>query len=256
MRRLALAALVACVFVTLMSEVLAERVCYFSQEPDARQPGRLRWFMPGSKEDRCACTSTRPGSVYMQPLHWSHPPFYTDTPIFTNDPEDIHDYFNCHGDSSCSVEGPLGMEDGRIPDERITASSFWQNRADHAPPRARLNIQGYAAAWCNEETTDNISPWIQVDFVDTVTITGLITQGRGDNDQRVTEYQVTYSDDGQSWHHVTDADGTTMKFPGNKDRNTLVTTRLPFALRTRILRIHPTAWNLYCSMRFEVIGCY
>ncbi|XP_038060467.1 lactadherin-like [Patiria miniata] len=162
-------------------------------------------------------------------------------------------------DVSCSVGGPLGMEDGRIPDERITASSFWENRAVCGPVRARLNTQGYAAAWCNDEITDNISPWIQVDFDGTVTITGLITQGLGDShpyDQWVTEYQVTYSKDGQSWNNVNDADGTPKKFPGNKDKNTLVTTRLPFALRTRILRIHHTAWSVHCCMRFEVIGCY
>ncbi|XP_038060475.1 lactadherin-like [Patiria miniata] len=157
----------------------------------------------------------------------------------------------------CSVEEPLGMEDGRIKDERITASSFWQNDADYAPPKARLNTQRRPAAWCNDKTTDDISPWIQVDFNGIVTITGLITQGRGDSPrQRVEEYQVTYSEDGQSWNNVTDADGTPIKFPGNKDRNTPVTTHLPFALRTRILRIHPTAWNHHCSMRFEVIGCY
>ncbi|XP_038060061.1 lactadherin-like [Patiria miniata] len=181
---------------------------------------------------------------------------YYDTFLISSDPEEIQQWLNCTGKLSCSLEGPLGMEDGRTPDERITASSFWQNRADHAPPRARLNTQGYAAAWCNAGITDNISPWIQVDFNDTVTITGLITQGRGDHDQRVTEYQVTYSDDGQSWNYVTDADGTPMKFPGNTDRTTLVTTRLPFALRTRILRIHPTEWHDHCSMRFELIGCY
>ncbi|XP_038061078.1 uncharacterized protein LOC119731866 [Patiria miniata] len=96
MRRLALASLVTCVFVTLWGVVSAEKVCYFSQEPDARQPGRLRWVMPGSKEDRCACTKTRPGPVNVQPVRWSHPPFYTDTPIFTDDQEDIHDYFDCH----------------------------------------------------------------------------------------------------------------------------------------------------------------
>ncbi|XP_038060458.1 lactadherin-like [Patiria miniata] len=116
--------------------------------------------------------------------------------------------------------------------------------------------QGFAAAWCYDKITDNTSPWIQVDFVGTVTITGLITQASGDYTYWVTEYQVTYSEDGQSWNNVTDADGTPIKFPGNKDMNTLVTTRLPFALRTRILRIHPTEWNNYCCMRFEVIGCY
>ncbi|XP_038060466.1 uncharacterized protein LOC119731359 [Patiria miniata] len=114
---------------------------------------------------------------------------------------------------------------------------------------------GNGAGWCYHARTDN-SPWIQVDFVGTVTIYGLITQGHGDYDVWVTEYQVTYSNDGQSWNKVTVADGTPAKFPGNKDRNTLVTTRLPFALRTRILRIYPTKSYQVCCMRFEVIGCY
>ncbi|XP_038047500.1 lactadherin-like [Patiria miniata] len=165
-------------------------------------------------------------------------------------------YFKRNGDCPCSVEGPLGMEDGRIPDESITASSVWKNQADHGPLKARLYTQEYAAAWCYGGYED--SPWIQVDFNGTATITGLITQGRGDSeyDQRVTEYQVSYSDDAQSWDHVTDAFGRQIKFAGNSDRSTLVTARFPLALRTRILRIHPSAWHNYCSMRFEVIGCY
>ncbi|XP_038060464.1 lactadherin-like [Patiria miniata] len=228
--------------------------CTISQEPDA-QTGRYRWLMQAV--DPCECTQIGMGGfstfVPYRPYELTH----YDTFLISSDLEKIQQWLNCPGKLSCSVEGPLGMEDGRIPDERITASSFWQNRADHAPPRARLNTQGYAAAWCNAGSTDNISPWIQVDFVGTVTITGLITQGRGDNDrQRVEEYQVTYSEDGQAWNYVIDADDTTMKFPGNKDSNTLVTTRLPFTLRTRILRIHPTDWNEHCSMRFELIGCY
>ncbi|XP_038077282.1 lactadherin-like [Patiria miniata] len=167
-------------------------------------------------------------------------------------------YHRRSGDSFCSLEGPLGMEDGCIPDESITASSFYGNLGSHAPVRARLNTEGYAAAWCNDATSDNISPWIQVDFNRKVTVTSLISQGRGEYYyyQRVTKYQVTYSNDGQSWDHVTDALGTPMKFPGNKDANTPVASTLPFALRTRILRINPTEWNNHCCMRFEVIGCF
>ncbi|XP_038066585.1 retinoschisin-like [Patiria miniata] len=175
-----------------------------------------------------------------------------DSIVATN--EEMLKYYKKSSSPSCSVEGPLGMEDGRIPDESISASSVWSNRADHAPVRARLNTQGYAGAWVHD--FGDVSTWIQVDFNGTVTITGLITQGREDDDQWVTEYRVTYSDDAQSWHNVTDAFGTPIKFPGNMDRNTLVTARFPFALRTRILRINPAAWHLFSSIRFELIGCY
>ncbi|XP_038052366.1 lactadherin-like [Patiria miniata] len=240
-----------------MGVVWAERVCYFGQEPDANQSGRLRWFMPGSKADRCACTSTRPGPVYMQPVHWSHPPFYTDTPMFTNDQEDIHDYFNCHDVLECSREGPFGMEDGRIPNESITASSVHPNRANFAPTRARLNLQvkGGAAAWCNVGH-DETHPWIQLDLGSDATITGVITQGRGDHPDWVTEFKVAYSDDGQEWTDVIDnGSSTPMKFPGNSDQNTHVTTTFPKAFRAWFLRILPTQFHEYCCMRFEVLGC-
>ena len=64
-------------------------------------------------------------------------------------------------------------------------------------------------AWCPERGA--INPWIQVEFPDLVYITGVITQ-IGDfadhPDEWLEEYQVAYSNDGQLWHNVTDADGT------------------------------------------------
>ncbi|XP_038060522.1 lactadherin-like [Patiria miniata] len=294
MRRLALAALVACVFVTLVGLVLARRACYFSQEPDASQSGRLRWVMPGSKKDRCACTSIRPGPVNMQAVRWSHPPFYTDTPIFTNDPEDIHDYFNCHDILECSEVRPLGMEDGRIRNASITVSSMWNDWANFGPTRARLNLEtkSGSAAWCDAGSSDANS-WIQVELGSNVIITGVITQGRGDYnygnlDRWVTEFKVAFSDDGVDWTDVTndgsrspmkigllgtedgripDASITASsfwdknlnyaahKFPGNSDKNTHVTTTFPKAFQARFLRILSTQWSIYCSMRFEVLGC-
>ncbi|XP_038052363.1 lactadherin-like [Patiria miniata] len=150
------------------------------------------------------------------------------------------------------------MEDGRIPDASITASSVHPNPADFGPTRARLNLQvtSGAAAWCSAPRASDSNPWVQVDLGCNATITGVITQGRGEHQQWVTEFKVAYSDDGQEWTDVTD-DGsrTTMKFPGNSDRNTHVTTTFPKAFQARFLRILPTQWYKYCCMRIEVIGC-
>ena len=47
------------------------------------------------------------------------------------------------GMARCSREEPLGMEDGRIPDESITASSIWNDNVGvYGPQRARLNFAG------------------------------------------------------------------------------------------------------------------
>ncbi|XP_038060383.1 lactadherin-like isoform X1 [Patiria miniata] len=157
----------------------------------------------------------------------------------------------------CSEVGPLGMEDGRIPDASITASSMWNNQANHGPTRARLNHEtASAAAWCIAVPNET-DPWIQVDFSCSVIITGVITQGRGDRsyDQWVTEFKVAYSDDGQEWTDVTnDGSCTPTKFPGNSDKNTQVTTTFPKAFKARFLRILPTQYELACCMRFEVLG--
>ncbi|XP_038060468.1 lactadherin-like [Patiria miniata] len=223
--------------------------CTINQEPDP-ETGRYRWLMQAV--DPCKCTEIGMGGFSTFVPYIPYEVTNYDTFLISSDPVEIQQWLNC---PACSIEEPLGMEDRRIPDNRITASSVYEGKqATHGPARARLNTEGYAEAWCNDNSDD--SPWIQVDFVGSVTVTGLITQRRGDYDQWVTEYQLTYSDDGQSWYNVTDADGIPIKFPGNKGSNSLVTTRFPFALRTRILRIHPTEWNVHCSMRFEVIGCY
>ncbi|XP_038060597.1 lactadherin-like [Patiria miniata] len=160
----------------------------------------------------------------------------------------------------CSEVGPFGMEDGRIPDASITASSIWENSAGFVPARARLNLQdtsgGAGAGWCNDGASDNTNPWIQADLGCNATITGVITQGRGDYHEWVTQFKVAYSNDGQEWTDVTDdGSSTPMKFSGNSDQNTQVTTTFPKAFQARFLRILPTQWSTYCCMRFEVLGC-
>ncbi|XP_038066411.1 lactadherin-like [Patiria miniata] len=112
-----------------------------------------------------------------------------------------------------------------------------------------------AGAWCSDRPS--VSPWIQVDFNATVTITGVITQGRAETEKRhyVTKYQVAYSD-GQSWNNLTDANGTAITFTGNERQHSHVTAHFPMALRTRILRILAIEWYTNCCMRFELLGCY
>ncbi|XP_038060524.1 lactadherin-like [Patiria miniata] len=118
-------------------------------------------------------------------------------------------------------------------------------------------VTGGATAWCNAGARDT-NPWIQVDFSCSVVITGVITQGRGNRNrnQWVTEFKVAFSDDGQEWTDVTNnGSSTPMKFPGNSDQNTHVTTTFPKAFQARFLRILPTQWSSHCCMRFEVLGC-
>ena len=56
--------------------------------------------------------------------------------------------------------------------------------------------------------------WIQVDFLENVNATGVVTQGRLTTDQRVTSYMVEYKKDGQE-------EFTTVKDENNQHRVSL-----------------------------------
>ena len=97
------------------------------------------------------------------------------------------------------------MEDGRIADSQITASTEW--RSNHGPTNARLNRpaqSGTSGSW--SVRTNDVNQWIQVEFESSTWMTGVIIQGRSDSDQWVIEYKVQYSTDGENWQYVMTAD--------------------------------------------------
>ena len=83
----------------------------------------------------------------------------------------------------------LGMQNGRLPDSALTASSMLS--ATYAPRMARLHR---GRSWIAK--TQDHNQWFQVDFGVETTITWIDTQGRQDGKQWVKEYTLRYSDDG------------------------------------------------------------
>ena len=98
-----------------------------------------------------------------------------------------------------SCQDQLGLEDGRITDSQITASSQYSSNFD--PTKARLNSLG---AWCVQ--TIDLNQWLQVEFESSTWMTGVIIQGRSNFDQWVKEYKVQHSTDGEEWQYVMTAD--------------------------------------------------
>ena len=91
----------------------------------------------------------------------------------------------------------LGMEDGSIPDDRITASS--QSGSYWLPSDARLNLN---RRW-RPADGQFVGSWLQVYMgLDPMHIEGVVTQGNPDYDYWVTHYQVQYSIDGTAWLYV------------------------------------------------------
>ena len=98
----------------------------------------------------------------------------------------------------------LGMLDGNIADSQISVSSVWDS--NHLQPRLHsTSANGQSGSW--NPSTYAAGQWLEVDFLFTTKVTGIITQGRYNNAEWVTQYQIAYSDDGDNWNIVTDADG-------------------------------------------------
>ena len=96
----------------------------------------------------------------------------------------------------------LGIEDGRIPDSALTASTI--HSAVCAATFARLNLaagSGRAGSWCVK--TNDVNQWLQIDLGTHITVTKVATQGRQDYDQWITSYSLSYSLAGSFWVQYT-----------------------------------------------------
>jgi len=96
----------------------------------------------------------------------------------------------------------VGMEDGRIQDAAISASTI--NSGNYAAKLGRLNLvasSGKAGAWCVK--TNNNKQWLQIDLGTPTTVTRVATQGRQDSSQWVTSYSLSYSLTGSYWVQYT-----------------------------------------------------
>ena len=92
----------------------------------------------------------------------------------------------------------LGMQNRRIPNSAITASSMWD--VNHGPHLGRLHFTArgsYQGGWSARH--NNRYQWFQVDFRRPTKITNVATQGRHNAAQWVTQYRLSYSQDGLTW---------------------------------------------------------
>uniref|UniRef100_A0A8C2WSE7 Coagulation factor VIII, procoagulant component n=1 Tax=Cyclopterus lumpus TaxID=8103 RepID=A0A8C2WSE7_CYCLU len=157
--------------------------------------------------------------------------------------------------NSCSL--PLGLKDRRIPDNNITASSFYSTlMRSWSPKLARLHQKGSANAW--RPKNNNPHEWLQVDLGKVSRITGVITQGAQSllTEIMVTEFSVTISHDGHSWTSVLEESSQREKiFTGNSDSDAEALSVFDPPLFGRYFRIHPRGWFNGIALRLEVLGC-
>ena len=88
----------------------------------------------------------------------------------------------------------LGMQDERIPDSAITASSEYSTTYKAINGRLHfLYRSGRAGAWVAR--TNDVFQYLQVNFGDWTKVTRVVIQGRQDADQWVTSFSLSYGAD-------------------------------------------------------------
>ncbi|XP_035673647.1 uncharacterized protein LOC118414024 [Branchiostoma floridae] len=150
---------------------------------------------------------------------------------------------------------PLGMEDGRILDQQITASSS-MGRNGTLPYQGRLN--GWGAWWADTISDSNLgsNEWFQVDLLKPMYVTGLMTQGVRKG--FIITYKLLYSNDSAGpWIVYMDKSS-------NRDELFKGVTRLgetshqhfAYPILTRYVRLQPHFLShKYATLRMELVGC-
>ncbi|KAK0077221.1 hypothetical protein PV325_004259 [Microctonus aethiopoides] len=160
-----------------------------------------------------------------------------------------------------SVQGqcvfPLGMEEGRIPDDAISASSSYETKSV-GPQNARIRQEKNGGAWCPKaQISNHIREYLEIDLTKNHLITWTETQGRFGNGQGQ-EYAEAFFLEywrNSKWHQYKTIKGERI-LRGNS--NTYLVERqkleLPFvASRVRFIPYsqHPRT----VCMRVEIYGC-
>ncbi|RVE68684.1 hypothetical protein OJAV_G00095350 [Oryzias javanicus] len=152
---------------------------------------------------------------------------------------------------------PLGLEDGRVKDEDISASSEWYQTT--GPQFARLNREDGDGAWCPEGQLEHSdSQFLQVDLKVLTFLTLVGTQGRyarGLGKEFARAYRLGYSRDGLTWKAWKNRQGNAV-IEGNKNTYAIVYKELHPSIVARYVRLIPvTEQSSTVCMRVELYGC-
>ncbi|KAI8777902.1 neurexin-4 [Biomphalaria glabrata] len=153
-----------------------------------------------------------------------------------------------YNDCQAAHQERVGVEDGRIPDSALTASSFHTKRQ---PKDARVGRS--AGAW--SPSIQNAFQWLQVDMAKQYLVTSVYVQGRQGSDEYVMEFFLEYSDDALTWRRYTNQLGIPEIFEGNHDDSALQMRVLLYPIVARYVRFNPQRWNMVISLRVEIVGC-
>ncbi|XP_050704705.1 EGF-like repeat and discoidin I-like domain-containing protein 3, partial [Eriocheir sinensis] len=131
-----------------------------------------------------------------------------DSPLLPDDADDflppiISTEAPLENPSPPGCSSPLGLTTGDVLDWQISASSLYPATWDAGcqVKYARLH-QPNGRAWCAGRRA--AGEWVLVDLGVPAKVTGLLTQGKGDDEEWVTSLELSYSLDAYHWHFARD----------------------------------------------------
>ncbi|XP_010188858.1 PREDICTED: epithelial discoidin domain-containing receptor 1-like, partial [Mesitornis unicolor] len=151
----------------------------------------------------------------------------------------------------------LGMEDGSIPDSRLSASSAWSDST--AARHGRLGRSDGDGAWCPAGPVfPEEEEFLEVDLGRLHLVTLVGTQGRhagGHGREFAHAYRLRYSRDRHRWLRWRDRWGAEV-IGGNEDPEGVVLKDLSPPPVARALRVYPRAPRaMSVCLRLELYGC-
>ncbi|KAM7026319.1 epithelial discoidin domain-containing receptor 1 [Acridotheres tristis] len=151
----------------------------------------------------------------------------------------------------------LGMQDGTIPDFRLSASSAWSDST--AARHGRLGRSDGDGAWCPAGPVFPAEQeFLEVDLGRLHVVTLVGTQGRhagGHGREFAHQYRLRYSRDRRRWLRWRDRWGAEV-IGGNEDPEGVVLKDLAPAPVARALRVYPRAPRaMSVCLRLELYGC-
>uniref|UniRef100_A0A3Q3ADN8 receptor protein-tyrosine kinase n=1 Tax=Kryptolebias marmoratus TaxID=37003 RepID=A0A3Q3ADN8_KRYMA len=149
----------------------------------------------------------------------------------------------------------LGMQDERIEDEDLTASSKWYDTT--GPQNARLHSEKGDGAWCPKgQLEPSDSQYLQIDLRKLTFLTTIGTQGRyagGLGKEFAQLYRLNYSRDGVLWRSWKNRLGNQAS---NINTYNVVTNDIKPPIIARYVRVIPVSrLSSTVCMRLELYGC-
>ncbi|KDR23192.1 Hemocytin, partial [Zootermopsis nevadensis] len=137
-----------------------------------------------------------------------------------------------------------------LPDVKFSSGN---TQSPHQHRLQYLTPESSDVVW--KPVDNNKDQYLQVDLGTLEPLYGTVVWGNPKTDEYVTSYMVLYSDNGQRYMYVTDAEDSPMIFRGPADHKKQVVQQFFQPIEARYVRWNPLTWHNAIAMKVDLLGC-